>query len=65
MANQKGSGEREEIDTGRDKRYVKRDEEGRFEEVEDVGRSRAQDQKRQAKSQAASGQGDQGDRQDR
>jgi hypothetical protein len=64
MANKKGSGEREEIDTGRDKRYVKRDAEGRFKEVEDVGRSRSQDVQRKAKTQAASGQGDQGDRQD-
>jgi hypothetical protein len=65
MADKKGSGEREEIDTGRDKRYVKRDEEGRFEEVEDVGRSRSQDVQRTAKSQAAPGQGDKGDRKDR
>jgi hypothetical protein len=41
-----GSSEREMIDTGRDKRYVKRDEEGRFKEVEDAGRSLAQDRKR-------------------
>jgi hypothetical protein len=57
-----GSEERELIDTGRDKRYVKRDEEGRYEEVEDVGRSLAQDQKRKANTQSAPGQGDKGDR---
>ncbi|MBX3576247.1 MAG: hypothetical protein KF723_03490 [Rhizobiaceae bacterium] len=45
-----------------DKRYVRRDDEGRFKEVEDVGRSLAQDQKRQAKSDTKPGQGDRGDR---
>ncbi|MGQ2905786.1 MAG: hypothetical protein ACT6RL_18460 [Neoaquamicrobium sediminum] len=45
-----------------DKRYVRRDDEGRFNEVEDVGRSRAQDQKRKAKSDTKPGQGDRGDR---
>jgi hypothetical protein len=35
---------RELIDTGTDKRYVRRDEEGRFKESDDVGRSSAQDQ---------------------
>ena len=45
-----------------DKRYVRRDESGRFDEVEDVGRSSAQDQKRQAKSESKKGYGDRGDR---
>lgn len=45
-----------------DKRYVRRDEEGRFKEVEDVGRSLAQDQKRKAKNDTKPGQGDRGDR---
>ncbi|APH72873.1 hypothetical protein [Aquibium oceanicum] len=45
-----------------DKRYVRRDGEGRFKEVEDVGRSLAQDQKRKAKNDAKPGQGDRGDR---
>ncbi|HZX81561.1 MAG TPA: hypothetical protein VFE72_11480 [Lysobacter sp.] len=48
-----------------DKRYVRRDEKGRFKEVDDVGRSLSQDQKRQAKSDAGPGQGDRGDRQSR
>ena len=56
-------GKRELIDTGRDKRYVRRDESGRFEEVVDVGRSLSQDRRRTAKKQAKSGYGDQGDRQ--
>ena len=30
---------RELIDTGRDKRYVRRDDEGRFNEVDDMSRS--------------------------
>lgn len=45
-----------------DKRYVRRDENGRFKEVEDVGRSLSQDQKRQARTKSKSGQGDRGDR---
>ncbi|MFL5213337.1 MAG: hypothetical protein ACJ8DH_05550 [Microvirga sp.] len=32
------TGKRELIDTGTDKRYVRRDEKGRFDEVVDVGR---------------------------
>ena len=54
--------DRERIDTGRDDRYVRRDEKGQFEEVEDVGRSSAQDQKRDAENTTRSGQGDRGDR---
>ena len=45
-----------------DKRYVRRDDQGRFKEVEDVGRSLAQDQKREAKTNSKPGQGDKGDR---
>lgn len=45
-----------------DKRYVRRDDQGRFKEVEDVGRSLAADQKRKAKTVAKKGQGDRGDR---
>jgi hypothetical protein len=56
------TGKRELIDTGSDKRYVRRDETGRFDEVEDVGRSLVQDQKRDAKTAARRGDGDKGDR---
>jgi hypothetical protein len=56
------AGKRELIDTGADKRYVRRDSQGRFDEVEDVGRASAQDQKREAKSASSPGQGDRGDR---
>jgi hypothetical protein len=54
--------ERELIDTGNDKRYVRRDENGRFKESDDVGRSSAQDQQRDAEHESRSGQGDRGDR---
>lgn len=53
---------RELIDTGTDKRYVRRDEKGQFEESDDVGRSLSQDRKRSAKTPAKPGQGDKGDR---
>lgn len=58
----KRKSDRELIDTGRDKRFVRRDEQGRFEEVEDVGRSLAADRRRKAKHTARPGQGDRGDR---
>ncbi len=62
MAGKSGSAaKRELIDTGTDKRYVRRDEEGRFDEVDDQGRSLAQDVKKKAKTTVKSGQGDRGD----
>jgi hypothetical protein len=45
-----------------DKRFVRRDEEGKFKESDDVSRSLSQDQKRDAKTQSKPGQGDKGDR---
>ena len=45
-----------------DKRYVRRGAKGRFKEVDDVGRSLAQDRRRKAKTVAKRGQGDKGDR---
>jgi hypothetical protein len=56
------AGKRELIDTGIDKRYVRRDEQGRFRESDDVGRSLSQDQKRDAQGKSKPGQGDRGDR---
>ena len=53
---------RELIDTGTDKRFVRRDEQGRFKEGDDVGRSLAADQRQHAKASAKPGQGDRGDR---
>ena len=56
------SGKRELIDTGTDKRYVRRDGEGQFKESDDVGRSLAADRRQNAKAETKSGQGDRGDR---
>lgn len=53
---------REHIDTGTDKRFVRRDDQGRFSESDDVGRSLAQDQKRDSKTKPKRGEGDRGDR---
>ena len=53
---------RELIDTGTDKRYVRRDEKGQFKESDDVGRSLAADRRQTAKTETKSGQGDKGDR---
>jgi hypothetical protein len=61
-AGRKKAAKRELINTGRDKRYVRRDEGGRFNESDDVGRSLSQDRKRKAKTATKSGQGDRGDR---
>lgn len=47
-----------------DKRYVRRDEDGRFKESDDVSRSLAQDVRKSAKNEAPKGQGDRGDRKD-
>lgn len=44
-----------------DSRYVRRDEEGRFKESDDVGRSLKQDRAKQAKTTVKPGQGDRGD----
>lgn len=52
---------RELIDTGTDKRYVRRDDQGRFNESVDVGRSLSQDVRKSAKRDVNSGQGDRGD----
>ena len=57
------SGKRELIDTGTDKRYIRRDKLGRFTSDQvDVGRSLAADQRRHGKTPAKPGQGDRGDR---
>ena len=45
-----------------DKRFVRRDEEGKFTESDDVSRSLSQDQKRDAENTTTPGQGDKGDR---
>ena len=53
---------RELIDTGTDKRFVRRDEEGKFKESDDVGKSLAADQRQHSSTKPARGQGDKGDR---
>ena len=56
-------GQRELLDTGTSKRYIRRDDQGRFTTDQvDVGRSLAADQRQQAKAPAKPGQGDRGDR---
>jgi hypothetical protein len=52
---------RELIDTGTDKRYVRRDTKGQFKESDDVGKSLAQDVRKSAKTKVKAGQGDKGD----
>jgi hypothetical protein len=61
MANKRNASKRELIDTGKDKRFVRRDDQGQFEESDDVGRSLAQDVRKKAKIKVPSGQGDRGD----
>jgi hypothetical protein len=55
---------RELLDTGTDKRYIRRDERGRFTTDQvDAGRSLAADQRKHTTTPAKRGQGDRGDRQ--
>jgi len=56
---------RELIDTGSDKRYVRRNEKGQFDEVDDVSRSLSQDVRRHARTEVEPGQGDKGDQKPR
>jgi hypothetical protein len=59
------SGKRELIEPNGDKRYVRRDDEGRFKESDDVGRSLSQDVRKHAKTEVKPGQGDRGDQKKR
>lgn len=56
---------RELIDTGTDKRYVRRDEGGKFKESDDVGKSLSADRRTKAKTEVTPGQGDRGDQKKR
>ncbi len=56
-----GSDKRELINTGKNKRYVKRDDKGQFKESDDVSKSLRQDVKQTAKKKVKPGYGDQGD----
>ena len=61
MAEKKEESSRELIDTGRDKRFVRRDSDGQFKESDDVGKSLSQDVRQHAKTKVKKGQGDRGD----
>ncbi len=65
MVEKKSKRNRELIETDRDKRFVRRDDKGRFDDVVDVGRSLAQDRKQAAKTKVPPGQGDRGDQKKR
>lgn len=45
-----------------DKRYIRRDDQGRIKESDDVSRSLSQDQRKKAVTVSKPGQGDRGDR---
>ena len=53
---------RELINTGSDKRFVRRGTSGKFKESDDLGRSLAQDRSQRARTKSRKGQGDRGDR---
>jgi hypothetical protein len=61
----RGSGKRELINTGTDKRFVRRNKSGQFSESDDVGRSLSADRRRSAKTASKPGYGDRGDRKTR
>ncbi len=57
------AGNQELIDTGTSKRYIRRDDQGRFTADQvDVGRSHGADPRQQADTTAKRGHGDRGDR---
>lgn len=58
----RGSGKRELIAPNGDKRYVRRNAKGEFAESDDQSKSLAQDVRKRAKTEAAPGHGDEGDR---
>ena len=56
---------RELIEPNGDKRLVRRDDEGKFKESDDLGKSLSQDVRTKAKNEVESGQGDRGDQKKR
>jgi len=56
---------RQRLDTGKSKRFVRRDTKGRFEEETSVGKSLSRDRRKHAKTTVPSGQGDRGDQKKR
>ena len=61
-AGRKKAAKRELIDTGTDKRFVRRGAAGKFKESDDVGKSLKVDRRKKAKAKVKSGHGDKGDR---
>ena len=61
-AAKKKAAKRELINTGTDKRFVRRGAGGKFKESDDTGRSLSRDPRKKAKKKAKRGQGDKGDR---
>jgi hypothetical protein len=62
-AGRKKAAKRELIDTGTDKRFVRRGAAaGKFKESDDVVKSLSADRRKKAKTKVKSGQGDKGDR---
>jgi hypothetical protein len=57
--------EREKIAPNGDARFVRRDDQGRFKESDDVGRSLGADRRQHAKTEVKPGQGDRGDQRKR
>ena len=62
MAKRKSAAKRGLIDTGKDKRFVRRGGSGQFKESDDLGRSLKRDRQQKAKRKVESGLGDRGDR---
>ena len=62
MAARRSSAKRTLVNTGTDKRYVRRDASGQFKESDDVSRSLSADSRKKAKTKTKRGQGDRGDR---
>lgn len=56
------AGKRELIAPKGDKRLVRRDDKGRIQESDDLGKSLSQDVRKKAKTKTKPGQGDRGDR---
>ena len=61
-ASKRKATKRELIDTGTDKRFVRRGAGGKFKESDDVSRSLSADRRKKAKAKVKSGKGDKGDR---
>ena len=60
-AKKASGGRRELIEPKGDKRYARREADGKFKESVEVGKSLSQDDKKKAKTTAKAGQGDKGD----